>query len=218
MIVSVFTKKGGTGRTSIAYNIAKDLGWYLLSNDNSIIEEQYDKAKIVSEFSLVNPDIDCVYDFGGFINKSSMHILEKSDLIIVPTTLDANSVKRAVNTITEISANCGDIVIVINRIKSTTIKKYTGYIGALKGFGRKIFQLRESEIMINTIHNSETINSLFNKNKLNKRIYKSIHTEYNLILDEIKRTKIVTQFNLDLTTVLDAKKLKSLSLKKLTKS
>ena len=54
MIVTVMTKKGGTGKTSIAFNIAKDLDYYLLSNDDSIIEKIYDKAKVLDELEIVD--------------------------------------------------------------------------------------------------------------------------------------------------------------------
>ena len=38
MIISVINKKGGVGKTSFAFSIAKDLGLYLQSNDASVIE------------------------------------------------------------------------------------------------------------------------------------------------------------------------------------
>ena len=43
MIISVINKKGGVGKTSFAFSIAKDLGLYLQSNDASIIESIYPK-------------------------------------------------------------------------------------------------------------------------------------------------------------------------------
>ena len=47
MILSVINKKGGVGKTPIAFSLAKDLGYYLQSNDNSVIESIYpDMAKI----------------------------------------------------------------------------------------------------------------------------------------------------------------------------
>lgn len=37
MIVSVINKKGGVGKTPFAFSVAKDLGHFLQSNDNSIL-------------------------------------------------------------------------------------------------------------------------------------------------------------------------------------
>ena len=41
MIILVINKKGGVGKTPIAFSLAKDLGYYLQSNDNSVIESIY---------------------------------------------------------------------------------------------------------------------------------------------------------------------------------
>lgn len=47
MIISIINKKGGVGKTPISFSLAKDLGYYLQSNDNSVIESIYpDMAKI----------------------------------------------------------------------------------------------------------------------------------------------------------------------------
>lgn len=47
MSISVINKKGGVGKISISFSLAKDLGYALQSNDNSVIEIIYpDKARI----------------------------------------------------------------------------------------------------------------------------------------------------------------------------
>jgi len=185
MIITVMTKKGGTGKTSISFNLAKDLGYYLLSNDDSIIEKIYDKAKIVDELEVVNTD--CVYDMGGFIDKKAKKVFKARDIIIVPTTLDANSIKRAVNTIIEINVYCKNIIIIINRVKQQTLKKYEQSIEILKGLGKDIFYLRESEIMTNSIHTGKTITELYNQNGLSKKNYKNVFNEYQQILNYIEK-------------------------------
>ena len=185
MIVTIMTKKGGTGKTSLSFNLAKDLDFYLLSNDDSIIEKIYDKAKIVDKLEVV--DVDCIYDLGGFIDKKAIKVFKASDIIIVPTTLDANSIKRAINTIDEIDIYCKNIVIVINRVKKQTIKKYKESIKILEDLKKDIFYLRESEIITNSMHTGKTITELYNKNGLSKKNYKNIFSEYQQILKYIKK-------------------------------
>ena len=54
MIVTFFNKKGGVGKTTLAFNVAKDLDFFLLSNDDSVIESIYpNKAKIMSNIKLL---------------------------------------------------------------------------------------------------------------------------------------------------------------------
>ena len=119
------------------------------------------------------------------IDKKAKKVFKSSDLIIVPTTLDANSIKRAVNTIIEINTYCDDIIIVVNRVKDQTLKKYEQSIEILKGLGKKIYFLRESEIFTNSIHTGDTITTLYNKNGLSKKNYKKVYKEYKQILDYI---------------------------------
>lgn len=72
MVISIINKKGGVGKTPIAFSLAKDLGYYLQSNDNSVIESIYpDMAKISATPELID---DCVYDFGGFVDTGVVNI------------------------------------------------------------------------------------------------------------------------------------------------
>lgn len=76
MIISVINKKGGVGKTPFAFSIAKDLEYFLQSNDNSIIEKIYpEKAKILPTPKKID---NCVYDFGGFVEKGDWILLKKA--------------------------------------------------------------------------------------------------------------------------------------------
>ena len=72
--ISILNKKGGVGKTPLAITLAKDLEYYLITNDDSVVEEAYAKySKIQKEPVLMN---ECVYDFGGFVNDSMLHVIE----------------------------------------------------------------------------------------------------------------------------------------------
>lgn len=54
MKIVFWNKKGGVGKTALAYNVARDLNYFLLSNDKSIIEKAYpEKAKIDRSLSEI---------------------------------------------------------------------------------------------------------------------------------------------------------------------
>lgn len=119
MIISIINKKGGVGKTPISFSLAKDLGYYLQSNDNSVIESIYpDMAKI-----SLNPEIieNCIYDFGGFVTAGVLPILKASSAILIPTSNDYNSILRTVETIEEIQPLNENIFIVVTKTEKEAI-------------------------------------------------------------------------------------------------
>lgn len=185
MNITVFNKKGGTGKTSLSFNLAKDKNFFLLSNDDSVIEDIYpEKSKILETLTIPNGG-NIVFDLGGYIDKGIVNVFKESDIVIIPTTLDINSIKRTINTVIEINPYCKDIIIVINRVKKQTLDKYKQSIEALKGLGKEIFYINESEGMVNSIHLGKTITELHNHNKLSKSQYKNIYKQYNKLLERL---------------------------------
>jgi len=184
-VITFFNKKGGTGKTSLSFSIAKDLDYPLLSNDDSVIEEIYpNKAKILDVLQVIEHDV--VYDLGGFINKGVIDVFKASSMVVVPTTLDINSIKRTINTVMEVNEYCKNIIIVINRTKKDKLGKYKQSIEALKGLGKPIAYVRESEAITNSIHLGKTISELYNKNNFTKNQYKGIFEDYSKLLKTIE--------------------------------
>jgi len=185
-VITFFNKKGGTGKTSLSFSIAKDLNYPLLSNDDSVIEEIYPgKAKILEKLQLIDHDV--VYDLGGFIDEDAIEIFKGSSIVVVPTTLDINAIKRTINSVMEINTYCSHIIIVINRIKQDKLGKYRQSIEALKGLGKPIIHVRETEAITNSIHLGKTITELYSENNFTKNQYKGIYLDYDKLLTEIKK-------------------------------
>jgi len=184
-IITFFNKKGGTGKTSLAFSIAKDLNYPLLSNDDSVIEEIYPKkAKIMNKIEIIDHDV--VYDLGGFIDSNSIAVFKSSDIIFIPTTLDINAIKRTINSAMELNQFCTNIVVVINRVKKDKIGKYKQSIEALKGLGKPILYIRESEAITNSIHLGKTITELYSQSNFTKNQYKGIFEDYSKLLTSAK--------------------------------
>ncbi len=186
MIVTFFNKKGGTGKTSLAFSVAKDLNYYLISNDDSVIEDIYpDMAKIVDNIEVFDGDV--VYDLGGFLDPGIIPIFKNSDVVIVPTTLDISSLKRTQNTVKELEEYCKNIVIVVNKVKMKTVKKYFDVLQILKALDKDIIYIRESEAVITSTYKGLTITELYNKNALSKYQYKGIYEDYKELITRIKK-------------------------------
>ncbi len=187
-VITFFNKKGGTGKTSFAFSIAKDLNYPLLSNDDSVIEEIYPgKAKVLDSLQLIDHDV--VYDLGGFVDNDAIDIFKASDVVVVPTTLDINAIKRTINSVMEINKYCENIVIVINRVKKDKLGKYKQSIEALKGLGKTILYVRESEAITNSIHLGQTITELYSKSKFAQHQYAGIYEDYKILLNTVKNIK-----------------------------
>lgn len=100
MVISVIEEMSGACKIPISFSLAKDLGYYLQSNDNSVIESIYPDMANIS----LNPEIidNYIYDFDGFISLGALLVLKASDVILIPVSNDYNSILRSVETIEEI--------------------------------------------------------------------------------------------------------------------
>ena len=116
MRISVITTDGGAGKTAIAFALAKELNYYLLSNDDSVIEAVYkDMAQITKELPIID---DAVYDFGGFVDAGVLDIVKHSDIVIVPCINDLNSKMKAIKTISELKKYNNRFLVVATRLEN----------------------------------------------------------------------------------------------------
>lgn len=184
MVVSIFNKKGGVGKTPISVSLAKDLECYLLSNDDSVIEDVLpDQAKILEKMQLVE---NCIYDFGGFVDAGVIDIIKHSDLVIVPCFNDIDALKRTIKTIGEIEAITKKILVVATRTEKeddlenikTTVKKYFPKIDVL--------ELKKSRIFSTVVETGMSVSEIVNDNPLARFTYRNIAGQYNDLLKYVK--------------------------------
>lgn len=181
MKISIINKKGGVGKTSLAFSIAKDLEYYLLSNDDSAIELAYPKmAKVVEKVKLID---NVVYDFGGFVDSGILNILEKSDFVLIPLTSDLNSFKKTVSIVNEI--NNKNIILIANKVEKNDFKEIENYFKS--HFDYPIFEIKNSRIWRKTFEEKKSVLDIKNANKLNKHIYKKSINGYEKLLKYIQK-------------------------------
>jgi len=186
MVISVVNKKGGVGKTPISFSIAKDLGYYLQSNDNSVIESIYPNMAKIS----VSPDLidDCVYDFGGFVDAGVIDIIKTSAAVLIPCSTDFNSIVRTVETIEEIGQYNDNIIVVVTKTEKE------GEFGSVRDTisihfdNLSFYELRLSKVFKNSIETGLSIRELYNENPLSRSAYKTVYRQYLTLLELFNNT------------------------------
>ena len=207
--IAVIAKKGGDGKTPIAFNVAKATQSIILTNDDDVLEEVHKPYASMLELSkMVELDFaklpSTVVDFGGYVEKHIPAIIKKVDLVIMPCRNHISSLKRNKKALEElIKYNDNIIVVATMTKKNTTIKDGTEILGdfdnvkaELAGFPIKaFFELKDTNIFDNSldrgmsideyIETAPNLKSVYGKRKNQKN--KSILEQWNDLLTYIKK-------------------------------
>ena len=190
MKIAVINLKGGVGKTPLAFSIAKDLGFYYQSNDNSLVAKIYpEMARISAKLEIID---DCVYDFGGFVDHQILAIIKECDSVIVPCIPDWNSIYRTHDTLSQIAEYAvGRIIVVCSALENKADLEMIGrYLIENKVVPVEYFYLKFSKIFKNSIGSGKSFLELYNENGLSKNQYGSFIAQYIDILKYIKQKRV----------------------------
>lgn len=186
MIISCVNTKGGVGKTSFSFSLAKDLGNLgYITNDISIVPNIYKRAKYTKKVPLVD---NVIYDFGGFIDDNVLSIIKESDQIIVPTINDYNAMLHTLHVLEEIYPINKNIIIIANMIESEKdFKAIKEKI--LSKYDLLIFPLKRSKLLKNALESGMSAKEIYKENKLSSHLYKNIYSQYKTILKRLETVK-----------------------------
>lgn len=189
MIISIYSDKGGVGKSSISNTLVRDLDLKYVTNDISDIIQKYKKAQYQPKKMQLKDNT--LYDFGGFKSKETDEIIMQSDLLIVPFFHEVNSVIKGLITIEKFITKGFDrnkILIIGNGIEKTedsiTLKKI---IKARTGKTYNMSFLRYSKIFKNSMENSTSIEKIVTENEKTRYIYRGIYKDYKNLLLKIEK-------------------------------
>lgn len=183
--IGVVTLDGGTGKTAVAFALAKDLDYYLISNDDSIIEQAYKgRAKIMQQPEIIN---EVVYDFGGFVDTGVIDVIKACDLVIVPCINDLNSKMKAIKTIKQLQTYNNNFLVVATRLE--TKKDFNEVKEAIQKTFKNIpvLPLRKTKLFKNALEFGQSPLELESESKQVAYTQRNILTEYKELLKYIKK-------------------------------
>jgi len=182
-IISILNKKGGVGKTPIAYALARELETYLATNEASIIEAFYKDYMIIAPADKL-PIVEnqkMIYDFGGFVSSGVLRIVEKSNLVLVPTNNEYDALKKTIETINEIEKINQNIIIVATRTEGKDYEEIKKNLD----FSYPILELKKTKLFSYLTASGKSIDDIYSENALNKSVYASILSQWNDLLSHI---------------------------------
>jgi len=215
MIISVYSPKGGVGKTSLSLNLSSTLDFTLLSNDEfGGVTDLVNKGRRRNKAFLVGINDEeilkqnnSVYDFGGFRDNRVKKILSSSNVVIIPTLHSHSDIKATLSTIIELNKiNQKNIIIAVNRVTTNSSKKnkqglkiYTEFLETkteIKDFLEtnnlpkvKFIQIRDNKAWRKSTSKGRSLIELAEKNKLVKHSSKSAIEDLVSLINAIKKFK-----------------------------
>lgn len=181
MTIAIYSEKGGVGKTSLSYSLAKDLKMKYITNDQSLSMLKMGNARLCDK-NIPFQD-NTLYDFGGFKSEEAIDIISQVDVVLIPTICDMNSIAKALTTIKKILKKNPDTYIIV---VGTMIEKYKEFSQIHQVITHhhphiEMIPFRKTKLLKNAIEEGVGAMSLFSKNNQNKSLYRNSFADYDKI-------------------------------------
>jgi len=235
MKITLYTAKGGAGKTPIATNIFLDRQYAIGTNERFHVFESMEVVDddafmcidYEEEFPEIPDDIDIVFDLAGSISKSSGSIISainQSDLVIVPIEDELKSINSGINTLLELESVKASVLVVATKLKKGRKEVFTNdwtESASFKNIKNAIVDKCSTDITVLPLKYSELFNTIFdrelsiaqlrNNDALIKHSAKVLDQQFNEIYKYIDKKDASNDTNSTATTATEKEKLAEVS-------
>ncbi len=182
---TIWTKKGGCGKTNIAGELALRLEYPAITNEmESMLSVLLPKErlKILAPNEKV-PNIDCgmIFDFGGYIDNRIIDAIKQSHYVIVPTLPEISDIQSCISTIQAIKKYNQNIVVIAN--KTETKEDLETVINAIKQIGEyPVFEIKKSRALPSIYIEKKSIEQIVKQSPLLKYNYRKVSEQFDELL------------------------------------
>mgnify|MGYP002634515449 CR=1 FL=1 len=176
MVLTVANFKGGSSKSlnSVFIGFSDNINATIYSNDpNGIyhsIFENYIYAENLNKIDLTKGNI--VLDTGGFVD-SIGELLSKSDVVLIPTLSDLNSLKVCLDSIAEFREYNKNILVVESMYKDGSMVE-EAISENFPDDEIPVLKLRYAKVFDNALREGKTIHEYIRNDKLKQITYKNV--------------------------------------------